>query len=95
MGSGTGGIIDCTGVVGEAVGGTVSRVVGGHAMEGHGTARSRRDVAVRSVHGANVDGLWCVIVVGAEFMSGRPDRIVTCQEVNTPESGSLSFAWAL
>ena len=33
--------------------------------------------------------------MGAEFMSGRPDRIVTRPEVDAPESGSRFFARAL
>ncbi len=36
-----------------------------------------------------------MIAVGAEFMSGRPDRIVTRLEVDAPESGSCFFARAL
>ena len=33
--------------------------------------------------------------MGAEFMTGRPDRIVTRPEVATPESGSRFFTRAL
>ena len=36
-----------------------------------------------------------MIAVGAEFISGRPDRIVTRPEVDAPESGSRFFARAL
>jgi hypothetical protein len=36
-----------------------------------------------------------VIAVGAVFMTGRPDRIVTQPEVDAPESGSRFFTRAL
>ena len=40
-------------------------------------------------------GLRRVIVMGAEFMSGRPDRIVALLEVDMPESRSCFFIRAL